>query len=156
MIQIFLNQKNLTMKKSIILALICTIFVPSIFSQEIPLEQWSKNHPKASEELGGWVKHHPRTAHALFEWDSQHPERSQEFVNWCIVHPKERIIAFTNDHPKWRGMDIFVDEHAQAMEEFMLWCRNHAEAAKALMAHSKGLAWAGDHLYKEARQMQKR
>src|ERR1017187_6334937 len=86
LIQIFLNQKNLTMKKLLILTSLFTLFVSAAFSQEIPLEQWSKNHPKASEELGGWVKRHPRTAHVLFEWDSRHPERSQEFVNWCIVH----------------------------------------------------------------------
>ena len=144
------------MKKLFMLSIICTLFAPSIFSQEIPLEQWSKNHPKASEELGAWVKHHPRTAHVLFEWDARHPERSQEMVNWCIVHPRERIGAFVAMHPDWKGMDVFMEEHTAAMEEFMFWCRNHAEAAKALMAHSKGLAWAGDHLYREYWQMERR
>lgn len=85
----------------------------------------------------------------MFEWDAKHPERSQELVNWAIVHPHENLGAFSAQHRAWPEMEEFTSKHADAMEEFLVWCRNHAAAAKALMAHSGGLAWAGDHLYKE-------
>jgi hypothetical protein len=40
-----------------------------------------------------------------------------------------------------------MKNHRAAAEEFMVWSRNHADAAHALMAHSKGLQWAGVHLF---------
>ena len=119
------------------------------FCQEIPLEQWAHNHPEASVELGNWVKKHPQAAHHLFEWDGAHPVKSQELVNWAIVHPREKLDVFMAQHHDWPAIELFTARHAEAMEQFLFWCRNHAVAAKALMAHSGGLAWAGDHLYKE-------
>jgi hypothetical protein len=125
----------------------------TIIAQDVPLEQWSHKHPKASEDLGAWVRQHPQAAHSLFEWDGQHPEKSQELVTWCIEHPHENLELFIRQHPNWKGLDIFTEHHAKAMEGFMFWCRNHAEAARALMAHSRGLQWAGDHLYREQMNM---
>lgn len=141
------------MRKLFFLAIAYIAFMPAVFSQG-GLEVWAHNHPQASEALGAWVRKFPRSAHALFEWDGKHPERSQELVNWCIVHPRERLDVFVAQHPNWRGIDIFAEKHGPAMEEFMFWCRNHAEAAKALMMHSGGLQWAGDHLYAESLRME--
>ena len=137
------------MKKSVFLSIVFFFCFSGIYSQEVPLEPWAHNHPEASTELGNWVKRHPGAAHRLFEWDSKHPFKSQELVNWAVAHPKERLGVFLQEHRDWQGIEIFTTRHADAMEEFLFWCRNHALAAKALMAHSGGLAWAGDHLYKE-------
>lgn len=137
------------MKKVVLTLITFCAAVATAFSQEIPLEQWAHKHQEASVELGNWVKKHPAAARRMFEWDSKHPERSQELVNWAINHPRENLRAFMAQHRNWPEMENFTAKHADAMEEFLLWCRNHAPAAKSLMAHSGGLAWAGDHLYKE-------
>ena len=137
------------MKKLILVSLTLFCAIASAFSQEIPLEQWAHKHQEASVELGNWVKKHPAAARRMFEWDAKHPERSQELVNWAIVHPRENLRVFAGQHTGWREMEAFTAHHADAMEEFLVWCRNHAPAAKALMTHSGALAWAGDHLYKE-------
>ena len=137
------------MEKLIIVSLVIFCTAGTAFSQEIPLEQWAHKHQEASVELGYWVKKHPQAAHRMFEWDAKHPERSQVLVNWAIVHLHENLRAFMVEHRNWPEMENFTAKHAEAMEEFLLWCRNHAAAAKSLMAHSGGLAWAGDHLYKE-------
>jgi len=137
------------MKKSLLFSVIFFCCASAAYSQEIPLEQWAHNHPEASVELGNWVKKHPAAAHRLFEWDANHPERSQELVNWAMVHPRENLRVFMAEHRGWREMEEFTAHHAEAMEEFLFWCRNHGPAAKTLMAHSGGLAWAGNHLYKE-------
>jgi hypothetical protein len=119
-----------------------------------PLDQWAHNHPDASLALGNWVKQHPAAAHKLFEWDAKHPERSQELVNWAMSHPRENLQLFLGEHRNWPEMEAFTTHHAAAMEEFLVWCRNHAAAAKALMTHSGALAWAGDHLYREYMNME--
>jgi len=137
------------MKKTLLLSVICFCFMSVAFSQEIPLEQWAHKHPEASTELGNWVKKHPRAAHRLFEWDAKHPERSQELVNWALVHQRENLRVFMAEHRSWPEIEEFTSHHADAMEEYLFWCRNHAAAAKSLMAHSGGLSWAGNHLYKE-------
>jgi hypothetical protein len=141
------------MKKTVLVAWMHVAFLSPAFCQG-GLEEWSHNHQRASEDLGAWVRKYPASAHELFEWDGRHPERSQELVNWAFAHPRERLEAFVRDHPNWKGMDIFAERHAAAMEEFLFWCRNHAEAAKALMAHSGGLKWAGDHLYRDSMRME--
>ena len=137
------------MKKSFLLSFICLVSSAFAFAQQIPLEQWAHNHPEASKELGMWVQKHPGAAHRLFEWDAANPLKSQELVNWAIVHPREKLGVFMAEHRGWPEIELFTAKHAGAMEEFLFWCRNHAPAAKALMLHSGGLAWAGDHLYKE-------
>lgn len=114
----------------------------------VGIERWSENHPKASVELGEWVKRHPKAAAKFFEWDGTHPERSREFVTWTITHPRKSIDSFAVQHPGWPVFDQIMENHRPAAETFMAWCRRHPRAAEALMSHSGGLRWAGEHLYK--------
>jgi hypothetical protein len=113
------------------------------------MEKWSEHHPEASKALGAWVKAHPQAAAKIFEWDGHHPERSQAFVTWAVDHPSEPIEKYVHEHPDESVLDEIMKGHHLAAVEFMAWCRVHAEAARALMAHPKGLEWAGHHLYKE-------
>jgi hypothetical protein len=114
---------------------------------EASLEQWSGNHPQASEELGRWVQTHPQAAARFFEWDSHHPRRAHEFVTWSIYHPNLAIDAFVALHPGWPVFDQIVLMHRPAADGFMFWCRRHPQAAERLMNHPGGLDWAGHHLY---------
>jgi hypothetical protein len=127
------------------------LFLSFIFgcAPGVPLEQWSHNHPPASEALGAWVKEHSQAAHLFFEWDGNHPDRSQEFVKWTLNHPNLEVDAFVALHPGWGELNEIMVTHKPAARGFMAWCRNYPEAAKTLMSHSGGLRWAGDHLYKE-------
>jgi len=113
------------------------------------MEKWSEHHPEASKALGAWVKAHPQAAAKIYEWDGHHPERSQAFVTWTIDHPSERLERYVRDHPDEPVLDEIMKNHHPAAVEFMAWSRDHAEAARDLMAHPKGLEWAGHHLYKE-------
>ncbi len=126
------------------------VMLPAITLAAPPgLDMWSKNHPHASRELGNWVRNHPEAARLMFEWDGTHPERSKEFVTWAITHPAAPIRAFISTHPGWPVFDRIVANHRPAANTFMGWCRRHPQAAEALMYHSGGLRWAGDHLYAE-------
>lgn len=124
------------------------------FAEPKGIDQWSKNHPEASRELGDWVKAHPEAAQKFFEWDGHHPERSKEFVTWAITHPGDNVDVFVLAHPKWEYFDAIMEHHRPAAESFVAWARKHAKAAEALMSHPKGLEWAGHHLYKEHWQME--
>lgn len=136
--------------KTFFTALICGVFTlcATTLSAQ-PLERWAHNHPEASKELGEWVRLHPAGAHYIFEWDGQHPERSQEMVTWALTHPGENLAVFYASHKAWPEMELIMTTHKEATEAFLIWCRNHGPAARALMLHSKALRWAGDHLYKE-------
>jgi hypothetical protein len=111
------------------------------------IEQWSANHPAASEELGVWVQRHPEAASLFFQWDAQHPDRAHEFVTWTIYHPAQPIDGFIVTHPGWPYFDRIAANHRPAADEFMGWCRRRPQAAEALMNHPGGLYWAGTHLY---------
>ena len=115
----------------------------------IPLEEWADKHPEASKTLGIWVKAHPAAAREFFEWDGHHSARAQEFVTWTIEHPQEHLHLYVREHPGEPYLDAILKLHALAAREFMQWCRNHEPAARALMAHSGGLSWAGHPLYRE-------
>ena len=132
------------------LLLAVAVLIPAVTFAEPPgLDLWSKNHPEASRELGTWVRNHPEAARLFFEWDGTHPERSHEFVTWAIMNPGASIQAFISTHPGWPVFDTIVGSHRPAANTFMQWCRRHPRAAEALMSHSGGLRWAGDHLYAE-------
>ncbi|MGP8216654.1 MAG: hypothetical protein ACLQQ4_13905 [Bacteroidia bacterium] len=120
-----------------------------------PLEQWEHNHPDASKALGEWAKANKKAAKYLFDWDGDHPDRSQALVAWAIDHPKEELSKFHKEHKDWPELDEFEKSHKKAMEGFLKWCSDYAEGARALMEHSGGLKWAGDHLWKEANRMEK-
>jgi len=138
------------MMRKLVVSLLAGVCLTSLaFANDEAVEKWSEHHPEASKALGLWVKAHPQTASKFFDWDAHHPERSQEFVTWTIEHPAERVGKFVHMHPDEPYLDELMRVHHDAAEEFMVWCRNHAEAARALMAHPKGLEWAGHHLYKE-------
>jgi hypothetical protein len=111
------------------------------------MEQWSNNHPAASQELGVWVQTHPQAAARFFEWDGHHPQRAHEFVTWTIYHPAQPIEGFVATHPGWQYFDQIALNHRAGADAFMAWCRRHAQAAEALMNHPGGLNWAGHHLY---------
>jgi hypothetical protein len=119
------------------------------------LEVWQRNHPEASEELGIWVKDHPDAASKLFEWDAAHPFKSKEFVTWTITHPGQPLEDFVVKHRGWAFFDTLVERHRPATEAFMGWTRRHPRAAEALMNHSGGLAWAGEHLYRASWHMER-
>jgi hypothetical protein len=124
--------------------------VPALaLAEPAGLDQWSRNHPQASRELGSWVQNHPDAARQMFEWDGTHPERSKEFVTWAIVNPGAPIQAFIETHRGWPLFDQIVATHRPAANAFLGWCRRHPPAAEALMSHSGGLRWAGEHLYAE-------
>jgi hypothetical protein len=119
------------------------------------IEQWSHRFPDASKALGEWVRTHADAAHYIFEWDGHHPERSQAMVTWAIEHRGENLMLFKAQHRDWPELDEIINRHRPAAEEFLIWCRNHAEAARALVSNPKGLRWAGDHLYKDYLTMEK-
>ncbi|HVM60052.1 MAG TPA: hypothetical protein VMV72_04230 [Verrucomicrobiae bacterium] len=119
------------------------------FAGNEAMEKWSENHPDASKALGAWVKANPKAAARFFEWDANHPEKSQAFVMWTIDHPSDEVEKYVQDHHGEPLLDEILKKHRPAAVEFMAWCRNNADAARALMAHPKGLEWAGHHLYKE-------
>ena len=127
--------------------LIAVLPIVAFAAEPKGLEQWQKNHPEASRELGEWVKAHPEAAQLFFEWDGHHPERSKEFVTWAINHPADNIDVFVLSHKGWPYFDKIMENHRPAAEAFMAWARKHKEAAEGLMRHSKGLEWAGHHLY---------
>lgn len=135
--------------RKLILAL-AVLAVPLV-SRAAPagLEQWERNHPEASRELGVWVRNHPEAAERFFTWDGRHPERSREFVTWTISHPADNIDVFVLSHRGWPVFDQIMEHHRPAAEGFMAWCRRHPRAAEALMSHPRGLEWAGHHLYQE-------
>ncbi len=136
------------MKKWIALSFICMVCTQFLFSQD-DLGKWALTYPKAGEVLGDWVKHHPETARILFEWDGKHPDNAQELVRWSIEHKHGTIEGYKDKHPELRGSDILYHHNDAAMNEFMSWCSNYAEAAGALTAHERGLLWAGNNLYHE-------
>jgi len=137
--------------KTLLLAslLVAACGISRVVAESIPLEKWAEHHAEASKALGEWVKSHPVAAREFFEWDGHHPERSQLFVTWTIEHPKEGIEAYVRVHQGEPFLDRIMERHAPAAREFMAWCRDHAPAARALMEHSRGLEWAGRHLYRE-------
>jgi len=137
------------MKKLVVCFLAGVCLTSLAFAADEAIERWSDHHPEASKALGLWVKAHPEAAAKIFEWDGHHPGHSQEFVTWTIEHPAERIDGYVRAHPNVPSFDEIMRLHRPATEELMVWCRDHAEAARALMAHPKGLEWAGHHLYKE-------
>ena len=145
---IFIHWLNLFMKKWIVLGLIGVAFTHFLFGQDA-LGQWALNYPKAGEVLGDWVKHHPETARVLFEWDGKHPENAQELVHWSIEHKHGTIEGFKDKQPELRGSDILYHHNDTAINEFMSWCSNYAEAAKVLTAQERGLLWVGNHLYSQ-------
>ena len=114
---------------------------------EASIEQWSQNHPVASQELGVWVQQHPDAAARFFEWDGHHPERAHEFVTWTIYHPNQPIEGFVVTHRGWQYFDQIALNHRAGADAFMAWCRRHPQPAEALMNHPGGLNWAGHHLY---------
>ena len=144
------------MRRAIGVSLVASLLVASLLAVsgcaheprgQASIEQWSGNHPQASEELGGWVKAHPDAAARFFDWDAQHPERAHEFVTWTLYHPALGIDAFVALHPGWPQFDQIAQHHRPAANAFMAWCRRHPRAAEALMNHPGGLYWAGHHLY---------
>jgi hypothetical protein len=135
--------------------LLCGVFALSLANLHAqPLQRWERIHPEASQALGEWVKSHPAAAHYIFEWDGHHPERSQLLVIWAIEHPGENLAVFHAQHKDWPELDEIERTHKEGMEGFLLWCRNHGPAARALMRHSMALRWAGDHLYKSSLTME--
>lgn len=133
------------------LQLVALILLSATFftsAQNAPLEQWSHNHPPASEALGSWVRAHSDAAHLFFEWDGNHPDRSQKFVTWTLNHPNMEVDAFVHHHPEWPELNDIMLNHKPAARGFMEWCRAYPDAARALMSHPGGLRWAGDHLFK--------
>jgi hypothetical protein len=128
------------------------IYSGTLFAQgreQEQIERWDHHHPEASRALGEWVKAFPQDAHYIFEWDGHHPERSQQMVIWAIEHPRENLALFHAQHRDWPEMDEIERSHKEGTEAFLIWCRNHGPAARALVAHPAGLRWAGDHLYKD-------
>jgi hypothetical protein len=119
-----------------------------LFSQD-DLGKWALTYPKAGEALGDWVKHHPDVARMLFEWDGKHPDNVKELVRWSIEHKHGVIEGFKSSHQDLRGSDILGHHNDAAMNEFMGWCSNYAEAANVLFSHDRGLLWAGNNLYHE-------
>ncbi len=118
---------------------------------EVGMEMWAQNHPEASRELGEWVKRHPNAAHLFFDWDGHHHDRAKHFVTWTIKHPNQNLDDFALEHSeRWEYLDQIMASHRPAANEFMNWCRQHHEAAEALMNHPGGLEWAGHHLYQDA------
>ncbi len=118
-----------------------------------PLEKWEKNNPDASRELGKWVSKHKDAAHYIFEWDGSHHEKAEALVKWAVKHPSENLAKFHRQHKDWPELDEIEKTHKRAFEEFLIWCKNYTDAANALMEHPNGLKWAGDHLWREAREM---
>lgn len=114
----------------------------------VGLEGWKESHPEASAALGEWVRTHPEAAHLFFEWDSQHPDRAHDFVWWALAS-RGPLEEFTLTHRGWRYFDRIMESHRPAAEAFIFWARRFPEAAQTLMNHPGGLAWAGDHLYRE-------
>jgi hypothetical protein len=132
------------------LTLAVAVLTPAITFAEPPgIDTWSEDHPEASRELGAWVRNHPAAARLFFEWDGTHPEGSHEFVTWAVLNPGAPISAFSSTHPGWPTFDTIVGSHRPAASAFMAWCRRHPRASVALMSHSGGLRWAGEHLYAE-------
>lgn len=132
------------------LSLVCAILLfPAwvLAGAEAGIEKWQGDHPDASRELGEWVKTHKDAAHKFFEWDSKHPEKSKEFVHWTVEHPADPLEIFAKEHKAWPVFDEIMEHHRPAAELFMGWSRKHADAAKALMNHPRGLAWAGKNLF---------
>ena len=118
------------MMRKLVVTLLAGVCLTSLaFANDEAVEKWSVHHPEASKALGLWVKAHPQAASRFFDWDAHHPERSQEFVTWTIEHPAERVGAFVRMHPNEPYLDEIMKVHHDAAEEFMVWCRNHAEAA---------------------------
>lgn len=135
------------MTKQLVLTLLAGFCLANLaFSNDEPLEKWSEHYPEASKALGQWVKNHPDVASKFFEWDGHHTERTQEFVTWSIEHSDESVLTFAHMYPNEPYMDELVKARPVA-HLFMLWCQKNPEAARALMAHPKGLEWAGHHLY---------
>lgn len=143
------NSRNL-----LVAALSLAVLAPALARAEPPgLDLWSRNHARASRELGAWVQHHPQAARMIFEWDGTHPQRSREFVTWAVANPGAPVRAFLATHPGWPTFDRIAATHRPATNRFMGWCRRHPGAAEALVAHPGGLRWAGDHLYAERWQL---
>jgi len=134
--------------KQLFMALACVLIPAFVFAgAEVGIEKWQEHHPEAAKDLGGWVQTNKDAAHKFFEWDSKHPERSKEFVHWTVDHPAEPIDAFAASHKGWPIFDEIMEHHRPAAEQFMGWARKHADAARALMHHPRGLAWAGKNIY---------
>ena len=135
------------MLKTLLVTTLAVGWLTSLAVADEPIEHWSERHPEASQALGAWVKARPDAAAKFFEWDAHHPRRSQAFVTWTIEHPTERIDVYVSQHPKEPYLGEIMKNHRLATEEFMVWSRNHGDAARDLMAHPKALDWAGHHLY---------
>lgn len=120
-----------------------------------PLAGWEQANPDASKALGEWIHGHKEAAKYIFQWDADHPDHSQELVTWAVDHPTEHLGKFHRQHKDWPELDEIESHHKPAMEDFLVWCRNYPDAARQLMAHPGGLSWAGDHIGKESRHMEK-
>lgn len=135
--------------KNLLIALTLLTIPLAAHAEPGGIERWDRRHPEAARELGVWVHEHPQAAERFFTWDAHHPERSREFVTWAIAHPLQNIDGFVAERRGWPVFDEIMEHHRPAAELFMAWCRRHPEAAEALMAHQRGLEWAGHHLYAE-------
>jgi hypothetical protein len=121
----------------------------AVAAEPAGLEHWNEKHKEAAVELGDWVKNHPEAAARFFEWDGNHPEKSKAFVTWAIERPRQDIDVFVRGHPGWPVFDVIMEKYRPAAETFLSWVRRHPRAAESLMAHPRGLEWAGHHLYKD-------
>ena len=118
------------------------------------IEVWEQHHEAAARALGEWVKTHPLAARAFFEWDGHHPERAHDFVTWCIVNNPAPIDGYIAGHAGWPEFVAITESHRPAANAFVAWTRRFPPAAEALMAHPRGLEWAGNHLYKSMWEME--
>jgi hypothetical protein len=132
-------------------ALLICLAIPAAALAKDDLQHWRHKHAAAAQALGDWVKKNPRAAQRLFAWDGLHPDRTKSLVDWALSNPDEDVVAFHTKHQDWPEFQELLDKHRLELNDFAAWCRQHRDAAKALMDHPRALEWAGKNLYAKKR-----
>ena len=108
----------------------------------VPLDQWSKRFPGASDALLSWANRFPHASHRVTAWDEEHPGETKELVIWALSYPAKTFAQFADTHPRWPFVLEFMHKERPTIEAFLRWIRDHEVAARALFDHSGGFAYS--------------
>jgi hypothetical protein len=126
--------------------------IPVTHVESWPVDAWASRFPDAQRELRAWVKSYPETAERIFEWDDTETAQVKVLVEWAITHPYESIYAFLLNKHEWGQLHTILEaQQREGLDAFLGWCRRAPQAADELVAHPRGLAWSGEHLFSESR-----
>lgn len=111
----------------------------------LSVRDWGSRHTAAARDLAAWVKSHDDDATQVLRWTSRNQEEARDLVDWAAGHASANADGFLKSHPGWKQFRVLVDYHESAVDGFLAWCHNHAEAARDFLTDPDAVSWTGDH-----------